>query len=396
MSDMALRATNIEKDIDRDILRPSLARLSRKNFRHNLKNIRGLLKKKTALHRADCGLMGVVKADAYGHTLDLIVPELRTQGVDFFAVASLEEAVMLRKIAKREKILVLGGSLCWSEKALQVVKKFNLQVAVNDRSSLEFFCKHPKIPIHLKLDTGMNRLGMKHPSWSDAIGLLKAKKRKIEGLFTHYATFQGAHFKHQVLVFEEAVRWFFAEGFRPSYIHSENSGALFSTQAFRKKGILSDLGNLARPGISMYGYLNQDCTGKNPLRPVLEFSSEVGLVKTLEKAEGVSYGLTYRASKREDIGVVPMGYADGLSKEYKEHLQPEWRSPSDRKKGRLKIAGTICMDMIMVRSLKDKIKVGDRVIFWGDFPNSLLDQEIVGPYELNCRLSKRIPRMWDS
>jgi alanine racemase len=376
-----------------DFFRPAVARLSRKAFRHNISRIQSLLKKQTALHAKNSEMMAVVKADAYGHTIQCIIPELLKKGVKQFAVASIEEGLLLRQILKKEKILILGGTLQWSREAIELVKKNKFDVAVNDLAALKLFIKQPQIPIHLKVDTGMNRLGMKFPDWGEVIRLLKKSKRPLEGLFTHYATFQGAHFKHQALIFEEVVRWFWSENLEAKWVHTENSGALFAGAQSRRKGILSEVCRVARPGISMYGYL-KDFEGKHSLKPVLELSSEVGLVKQIEAGEGVSYDLTYRAKKSESIGVVPMGYADGVSKAYKDFLKLEWRSASNRKKGQLEVAGTICMDMVMVRSSRGKIQPKDRVVFWGDFANEMLKNDIVGPYELNCRLSKRIPRVW--
>jgi alanine racemase len=239
----------------------------------------------------------------------------------------------------------------------------------------------------------MNRLGLKSDTWGEAVRLIRKSKRPLEGLFTHFATYGDSIFTRQVMLFEEAVRWFFGAGIIPRFIHSENSAALFAKNNIRK-GILSEVANLVRPGLALYGYHNLGLRSPFKLEPVLELVSEIGLVKEVDRGEGVSYGHLYRAKKKHSIGVVPLGYADGLSKVYVKDLNPEWRSPSDRKKGVLNISGAICMDMVMVQSKSGHIAPHDRVVFWGRFKNSLLEKRIVEPYELNLRIAKRIPRIW--
>ena len=378
-------------------LRPAAALLSRKALKHNLKAIRECIAENSRLHRADAEMMAVVKADAYGHDLQCVLPELEKNGIKFFAVASLAEGLEARKLSKKARILVLGGTLEWSLAAVRLAEKNRLEIAINDLRALKYFLNQTKLLIHLKLDTGMNRLGIKSNDWSEAIAMIRKSRRSLEGLFTHFATYDDPIFYRQVMLFEEAVRWFFSAGIFPNCIHSENSAALFSKNKIRK-GILSEVTNLVRPGLAIYGYYNLGMTPapklKKKLTPVLELVSEVGLLKQIEKSEGVSYGHLYKSLKNHSIGIVPLGYADGLSKVYVKDLKPEWRSATDKKKGVLNICGAICMDMVMVRAQSGRLNTHDRVVFWGRFRNSLLENRIVEPYELNLRIAKRIPRIW--
>lgn len=377
------------------VFRPALARLSLRSFHSNLKQIHRLLRQKTALHSKNCQMMAVVKANAYGHQNERIVPELLRFGVRHFAVASLEEGIALRRLAKREQILVLGGSFEWNRGSLGLVRKLKLSVAINDLKSLRFFLDAPDIPLHLKLDTGMNRLGLRSEDWGEALQLLKSYRRNLEGLFTHYACFRGPDFRKQILIFDEAARWFWSEGQRPQWIHSENSAALFSDEDFSKNSFLSEHANLARPGISMYGYLPRNFHLKTKLEPLLELSSEIGWVKKVLKGEGVSYDFDYRAKTNHEIGVVPIGYADGIAKDYRHSLKPVLVDSAGRIKAKLKICGVICMDLLMVKaSPKIKLRTGDRVIFWGYSDCEFIKRRLADPYELNLRIAGRIPRVW--
>ncbi len=374
-------------------LRPAAALLSRRALKTNVQILNQCIRDRAILHNRDSEIMAMVKADAYGHDLKLIMPELRKLGVRHFAVASVEEGLIARSISASAHLVVLGGTLTWSDDKVAVLKQNKFSVAVNDLKSLKFLSRLHHIPIHLKLDTGMNRLGLKPNEWGEALDLLRKADRKLEGLFTHYASSGDEIFHSQARVFEEAVRWFWAEGFRPKYIHSENSAALLNKNSI-KRGILSEVGNLIRPGISLYGYYPRKVKGSLGLTPVLELVSEVGLVKKTQAGEGISYGHLYKADHKHDYGIVTLGYADGLSKAYTGVLRPQLRSRNGQFKAWLDICGAICMDMVMVRASKAKLERQDSVAFWGRFPNQVLEAGLVEPYELNLRISKRIPRIW--
>lgn len=375
--------------------RPAVALLSRSALRYNWKIIRERLDRQTALHGKSTQVMAVVKADAYGHQMNVFAPEVARLGVKNFCVASLEEAVELRKVLPRAEILVLGGTLHWTRSSLELVKKHQLIIGVNDIESLKVLVEKPQIPIHLKFDTGMNRLGLKASEWEYAVSILKKKSRSLDGYYTHFASFEGSSFVRQARLFEEVVRWMDQQKIKARWIHCENSAALFAGPPIRK-GILSEKVNLARPGISLYGYLPQNFKKKHSLHPVLELSAEISLIKNVEVGEGISYDHLYRAKKRHQYAIVPLGYADGIAKEYSRELEPLWYDMHGRKKGRLKICGAISMDMVMLRAESKKLQIHDRVSFWGNFPNPLLKKKAVDPYELNLRITKRIPRVWVS
>jgi alanine racemase len=375
------------------LLRPAAALLSRKALADNLRIVRRRIKEQALIHRPDAQVMAVVKADAYGHDLHVSMPELLKHGVKRFALASISEAIEARKISQSSDLLVLGGTVEWSRSRIELIRRHDLEVTVNDLRTLKTLLSQPSLKLHLKLDTGMNRLGLKPDEWGEAIRLIQKSKLKLDGLMTHFATAGDRIFDQQVRIFEEAVRWFRLAGVRPRWVHSENSAALFTNHRL-KGGILSEVSNLVRPGLAMWGYLPQGIKESRGLKPVLELVSEVCWIKRVEKGEGISYGHHYRATKPHDFGVVPLGYADGLSKQYADLLRVQWRSRKDEVRGLMSVCGSICMDMVMLRAAGGKMKVGDRAVFWGRFPNPLLKSHVVEPYELNLRIAKRIPRMW--
>ena len=239
----------------------------------------------------------------------------------------------------------------------------------------------------------MNRLGIKSEEWSEVLRYIKKSGRELEGLYTHYASFDGASFRNQVLLFEEAVRWFENEKISVHWIHSENSAALFSKTKL-KRGILSERGNLVRPGISMYGYMPSNFNASINLKPVLQLVAEIDLVKKVHTGEGMSYDHLYRAKKSHDYGVIPVGYADGVAKSYASRLRPLWLDRKTKKKGQLSICGAICMDMLMLRASRGKLQIKDQVVLWGQGVDQLVRTKVADPYELNLRIAKRIPRIW--
>lgn len=377
-----------------DVYRPAVACLSRSALSNNINAIQKLISKRAILHRSEAQIMAMIKANAYGHDVEVVLPELFKLGIRQFAVASIEEGIQARKLSSRAEILVLGGTLQLNSNYLNQLRKYRLDLGINDLPSLKLLSKNQDIRVHLKLDTGMSRLGIKPDQWHDVLALIQKSRMKLHGLFTHYATSQDIIFHRQAMLFEEAVRWFWNSGVRPHWVHSENSAALIGKNSL-KRGILSEVGNLVRPGISMYGYYPRRVQPTSVLKPVLELISEVGLVKTVEQGEGISYGHLYIAPRKHDYGIVTLGYADGLSKLYAPYILPQIRDARGRVKGALKVCGAICMDMVMVRAAKREVlKAGDQVVFWGRFPNQVLAEGLVEPYELNLRISKRIPRVW--
>lgn len=378
-----------------ELFRQAEARLSRRALRHNLSLIRSRLKESTGLHRARTEIMAVVKADAYGHSIREFLPELLKNGIRSICVASVEEGVLARRLNSKVEILVLGGSFRWPASLIHCLKENRLSLAVSDIASLRSLLRVKEIPIHLKLDTGMNRLGVKEDEWGLALELVRQSNRSLEGFMTHYASAQGSSFQRQVSRFEAALRAFIEAGLCPKKIHSENSAALFSRERL-KKGLLSEKANLCRPGLSIYGYLSPPYERFEPgLRPVLSLVARLGLKKRLKKGEAVSYEGLYRAPYDHDIFVFPIGYADGIAKSYAPLLRPRiLRAEGRKEKEALRLCGAICMDMIVLRDPAQQQRRVEWVEFWGSDRSNLVSKKLVSPYELNLRIASRIPRLW--
>lgn len=375
-------------------LRPAVAFLSRRSFNKNLRLIQKQIKARSDLHRKDSKIMAVVKADAYGHDLSKIIPELKKYKINEFCVASLEEGVELRKLSKRAKILVLGGTLDWTARAIRLARSQGFELAVNSMESF-YHLQKTSIPLHIKLDTGMNRLGIKPEQWGALGDLIAQGKGCVQGLFSHFAVSSGPDFVRQVKGFDGFLKRLLEINKAPPMIHLENSGALFSKQKF-KNLVAAELVNRVRPGLALYGYLPGSFAAyqASQLEPVMQLMGKIGQVKHLKKGEGVSYDFLYRAPKAHSIGIVSLGYADGISKSYVKSLSPRILSARGAKAQTAQVCGAICMDMLMLKTSDGAFQEGDQVEFWGKASQRLIRDRVVSPYELNLRVAKRIPRMW--
>lgn len=335
-------------------------------------------------------VMPVVKANGYGLGSVPIARQLMENGAEFFAVATLDEAIELRMHGIDAKILVLG-----------VIPTYNISKAIQHRVAITVPSKDwlidaiQEIPetnekdiwLHIKLDTGMGRLGMKDvDEYKEAISLIHSQEHLVfEGVFTHFACADeaGESMNEQQALFEEIVN----QADKPDYIHSQNSaGALMKDTQFC---------NAVRIGISLYGYYPSQYVKMNVkvhLKPSAQWISEVVQTKILQAGESVSYGSVYTANKPTRIGIIPVGYADGFPRIMKgfnvnvNGIQCE-------------IIGKVCMDQIIIK-IPEGIQAGDKVIIMdhhSDNPQSaeaLSHQQKTINYEVLCRLSRRLPRVY--
>ena len=322
---------------------------------------------------------GVVKANAYSHGDIEISKEIIKHGINYLAVSSLEEAINIRKKIKKIPILCLEPI---DVKYLFIAKKFNVTISVN---SLEYAekIKNKKLnlKIHIKLDTGMNRLGIKDKKELEkTVLILKSNSNfELEGIFTHFATSDCDEnfYNYQVSKFLELTKNLDLSIFK--IIHIDNSASQLN---YEKLNFV----NGARIGISMYGV---NTTNKDiKLKPVLSLYSKIIQIKDLKKGEGVSYGLKYVAQKNEKIAIVPIGYADGII-----------RKNTGRNvlinNIKYKIIGNICMDMLIVL-VDNLVKENDIVTLIGDSIDTKYISNYLDTieYEVLCTLSDRIPRFY--
>jgi alanine racemase len=345
-----------------------------------------------------CGILAVVKADAYGHGFMDVALELESLGVTAYAVAFLAEGIQLRKSGIDRPILILGGIYPGQERK---TVGFNLSTAVytlDQARALDAAARklYRRAKIHVKIDTGMGRLGIVH---SEAEAFFRALKEfpnlEVEGIFSHFASADelddaGRQYtQRQVDYFTGALAAARAEGFDPHYIHIANSAAALVLEL--------PFCNLIRPGITLYGVMpSTDFQGMVALQPVMRLKSVVAMLKWVEPGTSISYGRHYTAGERRRIASVPIGYADGYCRSLTNRGEALVRG------SRARVAGTVCMDWIMLDVTGiEGVAVGDEVTLLGPDPlgDCITAEELAQaagtiPYEIFCGISKRVPRIY--
>ena len=364
---------------------------------HNVQMAKANLKPTTKL-------CAVVKADAYGHGAVRVAQEAARNGADFFAVALLQEGVKLREAGIETPILVLGSML---PEVAEICVRYDISHAVFDEerlyalnaAALKLHTKakiHIKaaeregisnFPIHIKIDTGMHRIGV-HVRDAGRFAKLAASLPGIyiEGVFSHFATADAddkQYAAYQFERFQEALRLIEAEGVHIPIRHIANSAALTELQEYQL--------DMVRQGITLYGLHPAhmiDCY--KDFEPVMTVKTQVAFVKTLPPGETIGYGRTYTLTSPSVIATVPIGYADGVSRRLSNRgymLVNGMKAP---------IIGRVCMDQTMldVTDIPD-VKLGSEVIVFG---GRELPMELVAEwadticYEIICDVSPRVPR----
>jgi len=370
------------------MLRPTHAVIDMEALRHNIRALRERVGGNTMY-------MAVVKANAYGHGIVEVARAAQDTGADYLGVSIPEEGIRLRNAGIVIPILILGGIL--PESAGDVIA-YNLiptvySDAMLDALQLEAAKRGTACHIHIKADTGMNRIGVKTPEEFRAL-LRRAKgcpNITVEGLFTHFAVSelkdksftnrQAAHFREFIRVAKE-------EGISP-LLHASNSGALLDQP--RELGF-----DMVRGGIAMYGYHpGPGCGECVDLRPVLTWKTAVTHIKEIRPGDTVSYGRRYTASSPRLIATLPVGYGDG----YKRCLSNKIDVLIHGK--RAPVVGTICMDQCMA-DVTDigGMRVGDEVILLGCQGDERIDADEMAAaadtisYEILLCISDRVPRVY--
>ena len=341
-------------------------------------------------------LMAVVKADAYGHSVRIVAPILEQHGADAFAVSNIEEAITLRGCGITRPILILGytpvsmAAQLYLNDISQCVYSPEYAAALSKRACADGV----KVKVHIKLDTGMSRLGFdcrdeKLSGIEEAVTAARLKGFVFEGIFTHFAvsdrteTSEDGFTDKQYFRFCTAAERFEKAGLRPKYRHCCNSAAfcLDSDKHF----------DMCRPGIILYGLTpSSDLKLKENFVPVMTVKSVVSMVKTIKKGDTVSYGRTFTAEKEMKIATVTAGYADG----YPRLLSNKGYVLINGK--RANIIGRVCMDQMSVDvSDIEDVKQGDEVILFGKtLPvEELADMCGTINYEIICGISPRVPRI---
>ncbi|HIJ81361.1 MAG TPA: alanine racemase [Desulfuromonadales bacterium] len=371
--------------------RPTFAEIDLAALQHNYKLIRAAVS-------PDSGILAVVKADAYGHGFMDISRELENLGVDAFGVAFLAEGIQLRKSGIDKPVLLLGGTYPDQERKCV---GFNLSTTVftlEQAQALNYAAGKlfRKAQIHIKVDSGMGRLGVPYRRIPEfLIELKKLQHLALEGVISHFASADeldesGTRFtKLQSERFATAVSQIREAGYSPRYIHIANSAATLTGDV---PGC-----NLIRPGIALYGgFPSGDFIGKVDLIPVMRLKSRIAMLKWIEPGETVSYARRFTASGPTLIASVPVGYADGYPRSLTNRGEALIRGQ------RAKITGTVCMDWIMLDVTHiEGATAGDEVVLMGPdgLGNALYADELASwagtiPYEILCGVSKRVPRVY--
>jgi alanine racemase len=336
----------------------------------------------------------VVKADAYGHGATEVAHRLETLDVDYLGVATLDEGRDLREQGITTPILVMSGILPWD--GIGPFYRNSLTPAVGDIATLnrieeELVSHESPLKIHVKVDTGMGRLGFTLDEVPYVIERIKARQDlDVEGLMTHFASSEvrDEYGLNQVRTFGKVATMFREGGVNPPILHMANSGALFKyDDAFF---------DMVRVGISLYGsYPAKELAGTIPVRPVMRFVTKIAYIKEYAEGTALSYGRTFVTNRRTRVAYVPVGYADGYP-----------RALSNKgavliKGQRCSIVGRVCMDWFLV-DITDFRDVGveDEVTLIGQWENDAVTAdeiaELAGtiPYEVLCKVSKRVLRVY--
>lgn len=367
--------------------RPTRAEIDLSALRHNFQEIR------QAVGPA-CEVLAVVKADAYGHGVACVAPALARVGASWFGVALVEEGVELRTLGIEKPILVLGSAFPGQEGD---ILEHHLTPVVYDlhcARRLDAFARDTgrKIDYHLKVDTGMGRLGIQVAMLDEALTVLKQLKNlNMTGIMSHLAVADEPErplTAQQYKEFEGVVAALERHGFSPHYRHIANSAGIYNRE-------LTGC-NLVRPGISLYGGLTGGPYAKQfTQEPVMHLISQVAQLKDIPPGGGVSYGHRFIAKRQSRIAAVPVGYADGYNRLLSNRgdvLVHGQRAP---------VAGTVCMDwtLVDVTDLPD-VQIGDKVTLLGRDGSAFISTEEwaekVGSitYEITCGISKRVPRIF--
>lgn len=371
--------------------RPTIAEINLAALRFNYAQIRGTLD-------PACGVLAVVKADAYGHGFMDVAQELEQLGVTAFGVAFLAEGIQLRKSGIDRPILLLGGIYPGQERKCV---GFNLATALFSLDQARVLDAvaarlYRRAKVHVKIDTGMGRLGIPAAEAAEFFTALRAFPHlDVEGIISHFAVADeldatGAAFTaRQEELFQQALTAALQAGFNPTYVHIANSAALFSRS-------LSGC-SLVRPGIALYGGLpSGDFAGKLNLQPVMSLKSRIAMLKPVAPGSSISYGRRFVAAEPTLIASVPVGYADGYPRALTNRGEVLVRGQ------RARVAGTVCMDWIMLDvSQIPGVAVGDEVVLLGSDAagNQISAEELAAwagtiPYEIFCGISKRVPRVY--
>jgi alanine racemase len=382
--------------LKRTATRPTWAQVSLENLRYNFSVVQRHI-------GAGVTVCAVVKADAYGHGAVECARALEEEGARWLGVTSLDEAIPLRDAGIRTRILLMTGF--WRGEEEEIIR-LQLTPTVWEPGQVELLEKAaaglslPRLPVHLKVDTGMGRLGVDPEDLYQVASALKASSHLLlEGLSTHLASSEvldAPSVNDQLQKFEQVRNLLRNEGFDPPLVHVANTGAVIAKR--------ESWNSMVRPGIALYGYhlpferAEREVSGSKlrlGVKPVLTWKTRILSLRDVRANQALGYGGTYVTKAPARIAVLPVGYADGLNRALssrgrvivREHYAP--------------IVGRISMDLTLadVTGLPG-VSVGDEVVLLGALDGLSVDarehSELANTnvYEILCAISKRVPRKY--
>lgn len=348
-------------------------------------------------------IIAVVKADAYGHGDTVVCRLLQREGIRWFAVSNISEAVRLREAGITGAILLLGytpvscASMLAKHRIIQAVYSRDYAHALNRAAEQAGV----RITAHLKIDTGMGRIGFvereDQSAAAEILALGEWKHLKFSGIFTHFSHADSGdpdavdYTRLQMRRFERVVQELRAKGFRFTAVHAQNSAGISAYP--------DGLYTHARAGIILYGLPPSDTMKKDTgTKPLMQFKSVVSMVKAVNAGDCISYGRTFRADTKRRTATVAAGYADGYCRIFSSRASVLVQGV------RCPVIGRVCMDQIVVdvTDVPSTVNPGDEVVLFGEQGDTsvTIDElaQIAGTinYEIVCGISHRVPRVYTS
>ncbi len=370
-----------------ELSRAVWAEINLDNLAHNMRETRRIVNKNTKIS-------AVIKADGYGHGAVSIAQTLLDNGADKFAVATLSEAIQLRKEFKKTEIMVLGYTP--SHLISEVIKNNIIQTIYSLEQAKEFSTiavnMNKDITVHVKIDSGMNRLGLlcTEETINIILEISKLKNIIVEGIFTHFATsdeINKTYTQEQVKKFNFIVKSLEERGLHIPIKHVSNSGAIIDLPEFNF--------DMVRAGIMLYGLYPSNTVDheKVNLKEVMCLKTKVAQVKTIESGSGIGYGLKYICKEKTEVATLPIGYADGFTRMFSGKIKVLIKDKM------VPVLGTICMDQCIIDVSNLDVKTGDEVVLYGGNNNKTSIDSVANlintiNYEIVCMVNKRVPRLY--